>query len=169
MRALMLQQILLGLGLELLNLVVLFSFPCFSCGDGSRTRSGGCGTAGSAGATYVRELDIISLLNAQLDPVQNQLVHTEVRSLEDQGLGVCVELLLPGRAEGCQRSAGERVHERSKRLAGASSLPDGDQLVLAALVLVAEPVLLIADALVSRSRLVQREIGSKWYGRVDSP
>lgn len=88
MRALMLQQILLGLGLELLNLVVSFSFPCFSCGDGSCTRSGGCRTADLAGATYVGELDIISLLNAQLDPVQNQLVNTEVRSLEDQGLGV---------------------------------------------------------------------------------
>lgn len=59
-----------------------------------------------------------------------------------------VELLLPKRAEGFQGGAGESVHERSKRLVEASLLPDADQLVLTALVLLAEPIMMITDALV---------------------
>ena len=105
---------------------------------------------------YVRKFDIIPFLNAQLDPVQNQLEDTPVRSLGHTVLRVQVELLLPLRAEGCQGGAGKGVHERSMRLVGTSFLPDGDQLVLAALVLVAKPIMVIADAPVR-----QRSGGSK--------
>lgn len=110
-------------------------------------------------ATYVGKLDIISLVNAQLDPVQNQLVDAQVRSVEHEKLAVCVKLLLPDGAESCQSGTGEGVNERSKRLLETSLLPDGDQLVLAALVLVAKPMMVVADALVRQRSGVENDGG----------
>lgn len=70
MRALVLLQILLVLGLKLLDLVVPFSLQ--------RSRATVALELWKSefltGETYVRELDIVSLINAELDPVQNQLV-----------------------------------------------------------------------------------------------
>lgn len=96
----------------------------------------------------VRKLDIISFLDAQVDPVQNELVDTQAFSIDHKEFGVCVELLLPDGAEGRQSGAGEGVHEWSERGLGVSSLPDGDQFVLAILVLLAEPIVVIANVLV---------------------
>lgn len=108
------------------------------------------------GVLDVRKLDVISFLDTQLDPVQNLLVYAQVLSIKHKEVGVRVELLLPDRAEDGQSGAGEGVQERSKRGVAVESLPDGDQFVLAILVLVAEPIIVIANALVrQRSRAVK--------------
>lgn len=96
--------------------------------------------ADRAGITYLWKLDIVSLVDTQVDPLQNALVGLDVVVLDDEGTGAAVELLAPDLAEDSSGTAGKLGHELEQRLILASTLPDGDELLVVILTVALEPV-----------------------------
>lgn len=89
-----------------------------------------------AGSTYLWKLDVVALVDAQADPVENALAGIDVNALENQSsaatpiLGILLELLLPDVAEQHGGIGRELVEERHQGLIFACAGPDGDELLI---------------------------------------
>lgn len=85
--------------------------------------------------TCLGKLDVVAVVNALVDPIEQKLVGSQVLILNDQngGAGTVFDLLLPNGAEGHGSVAGESVHEKLQRLVPAGAVPDRNELLFAIL------------------------------------
>lgn len=120
----------------------------------------GCKAAGEAGLTYLWKLDVVALLDAKDDPVEDALAGLDVDVLDDQSgvatafLGAPVKLLLPDFAEDHGSIGRELFEERHQGLVFAGACPDGDEL-LAFIVMVGLQPMFGAKAQWSALRVAQ--------------
>lgn len=105
--------------------------------------------------TYLRELDVVALVDTHVDPLQDALVGFHVLVLDDQGTGIAIELLSPDLTEDSSSATGELGHEAEQRLILASALPDGDEFLLAILAVHLKPGLEKSETLSATQFIVR--------------
>lgn len=96
--------------------------------------------------TYLWKLDVVALVDAQIDPVEDALAGRDADVFDDQSsvatafLVVLLELLLPDLAEGHGGIGRELVEERHQGLVFGGAGPDGDELLVLPITVRLQPV-----------------------------